>query len=460
MSEDTRDKIRALAEHPTTNVNEAENARRKLALRRSKEDRELILTDTMISGLPVPAKHVYYKDKLNPKRPRDYAHGLHLRHLTGGTKSWVLIYSKNRLEHRITIGHWPEMKTETARAKARTIRENIAGGADPAMGCHEAKPSMATLCRQFLDGTIGDLDTKAPATRKIYSRQIAQWIIPKLGHRAVDEITTGECEQFLRRVTREAHARASKHFKNRSEDATEPGHVEANRAFKLLGKLFTVAVKNGLRDRHPIQGMEIELNPEYPRERYLTDAEWDALLAECEHLPAQYGSILRFCLWTGCRIGEAIRAEWSKVDTQAATWTKPARRVKQRRISTVTLNSEALGILEAKMQCGEPPVGRVFKRADGTPYSYDSVHNQWITRVRKAVPSLGDVNIHDLRHSAASTAISAGSGLHDVGKMLGHASITSTQRYAHLVLEAQRRTTDSLVARRAKTAKKPKERTA
>jgi integrase len=210
-----------------------------------------------------------------------------------------------------------------------------------------------------------------------------------------------------------------------------------------------VAVKNGLRETHPIKGMEIELNPEYPRERYLTDAEWDALLAACDHLPDQYGSILRFCLWTGCRISEAISMEWSKVDLLAATWTKPARRVKQRRLTIVTLNSEALKILVA-MPRDRPPVGRVFKRADGTPYSYSGVHNQWVTRIRKAVPSLGDANIHDLRHSAASTAISAGSTLHDVGKMLGHVSITSTQRYAHLVLEAQRRTTESLVKARAK----------
>jgi integrase len=43
-----------------------------------------------------------------------------------------------------------------------------------------------------------------------------------------------------------------------------------------------------------------------------------------------------------------------------------------------------------------------------------------------------DVRVHDLRHSYASALVQAGRPLQEVQLLLGHASITTTQRYAHL----------------------------
>lgn len=51
---------------------------------------------------------------------------------------------------------------------------------------------------------------------------------------------------------------------------------------------------------------------------------------------------------------------------------------------------------------------------------------------------LSHVNFHDLRHSCASILIGLGVDLYTVSKILGHASITTTQRYAHLVIGQQR----------------------
>ncbi len=48
---------------------------------------------------------------------------------------------------------------------------------------------------------------------------------------------------------------------------------------------------------------------------------------------------------------------------------------------------------------------------------------------------LGDLRIHDLRHSAASFIINAGIDLFAVGKVLGHVDYKSTTRYSHLANE-------------------------
>jgi hypothetical protein len=45
------------------------------------------------------------------------------------------------------------------------------------------------------------------------------------------------------------------------------------------------------------------------------------------------------------------------------------------------------------------------------------------------------VTLHTLRHSLASTAVASGASLYLVGKALGHANATTTQRYAHVALD-------------------------
>ena len=56
----------------------------------------------------------------------------------------------------------------------------------------------------------------------------------------------------------------------------------------------------------------------------------------------------------------------------------------------------------------------------------------------RACAGLDDVRIHDLRHSYASRALAAGESLSMIGKLLGHADIQSTARYAHLARETER----------------------
>ena len=50
----------------------------------------------------------------------------------------------------------------------------------------------------------------------------------------------------------------------------------------------------------------------------------------------------------------------------------------------------------------------------------------------RARAGLDDVRIHDLRHSFASRSLALGEGLPMIGKLLGHAQVQTTARYAHL----------------------------
>ncbi|TNC78314.1 site-specific integrase [Janthinobacterium lividum] len=54
------------------------------------------------------------------------------------------------------------------------------------------------------------------------------------------------------------------------------------------------------------------------------------------------------------------------------------------------------------------------------------------------------VNFHDLRHSCASIMLGLGVDLYTISKILGHTNIRTTQRYAHLQVDAQRTALDKL----------------
>lgn len=64
---------------------------------------------------------------------------------------------------------------------------------------------------------------------------------------------------------------------------------------------------------------------------------------------------------------------------------------------------------------------------------------EYVSRKFKATIQSSDLPVyryHDLRHSSASLLLAAGWSLKEIGAWLGHSSITTTNRYAHLQFRA------------------------
>ena len=78
----------------------------------------------------------------------------------------------------------------------------------------------------------------------------------------------------------------------------------------------------------------------------------------------------------------------------------------------------------------------LFATREGTPIS----RNTFRTRVwLPAVAASGidfDVRVHDLRHAHASWLLAGGSDLKSVMDRMGHAQITTTQKYLHTLPDA------------------------
>src|SRR3954453_8299952 len=90
------------------------------------------------------------------------------------------------------------------------------------------------------------------------------------------------------------------------------------------------------------------------------------------------------------------------------------------------------------------PGDLLFATRDGTPIS----RNTFRTRIwRPAVKTSGvdfDVRVHDLRHAHASWLLAGGSDLKSVMDRMGHAQITTTQKYLHTLPDADAKNLDAL----------------
>ena len=131
-------------------------------------------------------------------------------------------------------------------------------------------------------------------------------------------------------------------------------------------------------------------------------------------------SVIRLLLFTGARSSDITGLRWN--------WIRGTRAVlpdSKTGPKTIQLPPPARAVLS-----GVPRTSLyVFPNAKGTGPMND-LGLRWQNLRRLA--GLEDVRIHDFRHTLASHAVMNGIDLYTVGRLLGHADIGSTERYAHL----------------------------
>ena len=204
-----------------------------------------------------------------------------------------------------------------------------------------------------------------------------------------------------------------------------PGTV--NRVVILLRYIYNLAIRwetAGI-SKNPTAGIPL-LEENNQKERYLTPEEARKLVAALkgsENKMLQF--IIPMLILTGARKMEVQKARWVDINWEQRIWRIPL--TKSGKARHVPISDGALMILES------------IPRTEGCPWvfpnpkthkPYNSYYNSWNT-VRKSV-GLGDVRIHDLRHSFASFLVNSGRSLYEVQRILGHTQISTTQRYAHL----------------------------
>ncbi len=161
-------------------------------------------------------------------------------------------------------------------------------------------------------------------------------------------------------------------------------------------------------------------------ERILTKDEEVRLLASS---PPALQAILLCALHTGMRKNEILSLKWDNVDLTKKLITLEHTNTKSKKMRRIPINSTLRKILlEQKLKVGSSDF--IFLSTKGSPYRrHDSLKQAYSGACRRA--KIKGLRFHDLRHTAATRMIESGASIVAVSRILGHADLKTTMRYAH-----------------------------
>jgi integrase len=174
------------------------------------------------------------------------------------------------------------------------------------------------------------------------------------------------------------------------------------------------------------------------RLRFLDEEEEARLL---HHAPLYLRRLIIFLTGTGARRGEALNLTWGEVDlagnTRAAVKFIETKNGSSRRVPLPNHVRDLLVTMRTEAGGNPGKRDRVFtwlRRGGGEALAYKTDPGTSFKRARRDA-GLPDVTLHTMRHTYASRLVKRGVPIAHVSKLLGHAKIQMTMRYAHLAPE-------------------------
>jgi integrase len=285
------------------------------------------------------------------------------------------------------------------------------------------------------------------STLAAYRSYLDKHFIPTFGRRPMGKILPSEIQRWV--TTASATA-----------DGNGLSPASVRKYHTMLHSVFERAQRDQVVTFNPCAHTEL---PKVIKRkaRTLTPAEYVAILTA---LPVQHRLMVETAINTGLRWGELIALKARHLDlikhtlsveeslvevsiknspTGQRMLTKPYPKDNEPR--TMGLPADLVDQLTAWITTRR--LGRddlLFATRDGTPLS----RNTFRTRIwRPAIKASGidfDVRVHDLRHAHASWLLAGGSDLKSVMDRMGHAQITTTQKYLHALPDADAKNLDAL----------------
>ena len=255
-----------------------------------------LITDDLIARLKKSAApEKYQRIIFDTKLP-----GFAVRVTPGnGIISFILNYTRNRKQHRCTLGRvTADFKTKDARAAADDKRKEIRSGSDPL--AHRKAPTVAALAAEYFDSDGAQEKRSIGQERGMLRRHI----LPRFGDVKISAITSQDADDL--------------------HQSLRKGKPTANRVRILLSTLCNFAIKKKYIQSNPVLGTE--RFKEKPREKWLSFEQVQYLQAALDICPDELAAdMIRLLLYTGARSSEAFTAQWSDFDFRNAMWTKDAR---------------------------------------------------------------------------------------------------------------------------------------
>lgn len=361
------------------------------------------LTKTAVDNMPLPASGDAWLWDTELQ-------GFGVRCHASGRKTYLIRYraKANNKQRKLTLARCSDMPPDKARELARKEFARIAAGEDPVgdRRAQEEAPTVAEMEVRYMK------DHARPFKKaKSVALDEKNWrlhILPAMGTRKVNEVTRSQVLTFVG---------------NMSETP-----ATANQCLALLSKAFNLAEDWDWRPRNSNPCSRIKKYKLQERETILSPKDigrlnetLTTLLVE-NAISQPMANLVRLLMLTGCRLREIMHARREWVDHERSLLILPDSKTGQRRIP---LSPACMAIISTMQEGQEWLIpGRCKDAPMETPYKAWALIKQ-----RAGLPA--EMRIHDLRHTVGSLGHMAGLSQKQIATMLGHAQLSTTERYLH-----------------------------
>ena len=323
-----------------------------------------------------------------------------------------------------TLGKYPEMSPDQAINMVLAFQNKLKMGINPIDEIKKIE-NIPTLAHFFYKVYL----PLAKLNKKSWKDDVSRFknhIEPTLGNIQLNQITSAMLSDLMLEIKTEDRANAT-----------------VNRSRALLSSMFNVAFEREIIEQSPMTRVK-KLVEQNQIERYLSEDELPRLMhVLANHLAHDIDNkiivgIVEMLLLTGARKGEVLNLKWSDLDEHNHLWKLNENKSGKPRI--IQLNSQAQLIIRRMSRkylyvFANPKTGLPFNDIRKT-----------FQKILEAA-QIENFRIHDLRHNFASMAVNNGCDIYVVQHLLGHASPTTTQRYAHLRQDTLRNASEMLAER-------------
>ena len=340
-----------------------------------------------------------------------------------GYKSYFLDYvTESGVRRRAKIAIAGEISPDEARRKASSYRLKISSGYDPLEKIvvipEKINPNFKQVAAEYIEKHAVPFKKESSCAND--KMMLDVHILPVFGYQLVKDITRKEVRDF--------------HYSMQEKKYT------ANRCIQLMSKMMNLCEDWDYRPAgsNPCKGLK--KFKEDSKERFLSEYELLRLERALQSFlekdrDSYFVPLIRLLLLTGARFREVLTCKWSYINFERQVMELPDSKTGKKEIILCNVCVDII---------------RSLKKVPGNPYLIVSSKNPethlvnprkaWDRLLQKA--NLPGLRIHDLRHTNASIALMANIPLEVIGKRLGHKSLQTTMKYAHLADSSVRQATD------------------
>lgn len=309
---------------------------------------------------------------------------------------------------------------------------------------------LSDFCEKYLEITK---NTLSPTTYEFYKEQITDFIVPALGHLKLKDITAAHVQQYIQQLsTMPKITRAGTQIDG---EYISPSTVR--RRLAILQAVLKQAVKLGLIPETPARAEKLTLPKiKQPKTEIFSKQEAAQMLACLEQEDIQFQTLIQLAIFTGARRGELVALKFSDVDFEQSKITieRAAVKIKEQKtvikppkdyeVRTVTINQSCLELIKllraeklrqaANLGTQWREEGWLFTTWNGEIMNPQTPTKQFSKFLERN--GLRHRKFHSLRHTSATLLLYAGVNIKQVQGRLGHGDIETTNKYLHLIEEA------------------------